>query len=60
MLVIKPNPRRMRYMRDSPSEGIGGRRERGLIERLRWGRVLLATGAAGAVIAGLIALASHF
>jgi hypothetical protein len=59
MLVVKPNPRRMRYMRDSPSEGMGGRRGRGLIERLRWERVLLAAGVVGVVIVGLIAL-SHY
>jgi len=44
MLVVKPNPRRMQYMRDSPSET---------------GRVLLAIGIAGVIVVGLIELAAH-
>jgi hypothetical protein len=42
MLVVKPNPRRMRYMRDSPSENsVRGSR---VVDRLRWERVFLAAG----------------
>jgi len=60
MLVVKPNPRRMQYMRDSPSEGMGRQRGRGFTERLRWGQILLAAGVVGAGIIGLIVLASQF
>jgi hypothetical protein len=56
MLVVKPNPRRMRYMRDSPSE-IGSVRGRRLGYRLRWERVLLVAGIAGVIA---VALAVHF
>jgi len=58
MLVVKPNPRRMQYMRDSPSE-TGGVRDRRLPYRLRWDRVLLAIGIAGVIVVGLIELAAH-
>jgi hypothetical protein len=50
----------MRYMRDSPSETIGGMRGRRLVYGLRWERVFLAAGAGIVVVAGLIALAVHF
>jgi hypothetical protein len=58
MLVVKPNPRRMRYMRDSPSENSvrGGR----LVDRLRWERVFLVAGIAGVIVVGLIAVAAHY
>ena len=46
MLVVKPNPRRMRYMRDSPSERFGELHRPGLWQRLRWERVALALGLA--------------
>ena len=59
MLVVKPNPRQMRYMRDSPSEGPGRRRGR-VITELRWRRVLLAAGVVCAIVAGSVALMSHF
>jgi hypothetical protein len=59
MLVVKPNPRRMQYMRDSPSE-IGTVRGRRLVDRLRWERVLVAAGVAGIIIAGLIVLATQY
>jgi hypothetical protein len=57
MLVVKPNLRRMLYMRDSPSE-TGSVRVRPA-SRLRWERVLLATGIAGVIVLGL-ALAAHY
>jgi hypothetical protein len=57
MLVVKPNSRRMRYMRDSPSEIPDAVRNRRFVYRLRWERVLLV-----AVIIGVVAaaLAVHF
>jgi hypothetical protein len=58
MLVVKPNLRRMMYMRDSPSER-GSVRVRPAF-RLRWERVLLATGIAGVIVLGLIVLAAHY
>jgi hypothetical protein len=57
MLVVKPNLRRMLYMRDSPSE-TGSVRVRPA-SRLRWERVLLATGIAGVIVFGF-ALAAHY
>jgi hypothetical protein len=57
MLVVKPNPRRMQYMRDSPSENTGGRR---FVHRLRWKRVFLAASIAGVIVVGLWALAAHY
>ena len=60
MLVVKPNPRRMRYMRDSPSERFGELHRPGLWQRLRWERVALALGLAGIAVIGLVALSSHF
>jgi len=58
MLVVKPNLRRMRYMRDSPSEnGISDRRR---VDGLRWKRVFLAGAIAGVVLLGLIVLATHY
>ena len=57
MLVVKPNPRRMRYMRDSPSEIPDGVRGRLFVYRLRWQRVLLVAVIIGGVAA---ALAVHF
>jgi hypothetical protein len=59
MLVVKPNPRRMQYMRDSPSEN-GSMRRRRLVYRLGWERVLLAAGITGVVVIGLIVLAAHY
>jgi hypothetical protein len=58
MLVVKPNPRRMRYMRDSPSENSA--RGSRFADRLRWERVFLAAGIAGAIVVGLIAVAAHY
>jgi hypothetical protein len=58
MLVVKPNPRRMRYMRDSPSENsVDGSR---FVNRIRWERVFLAVGIAGVIVVGLIAVAAHY
>jgi|HubBroStandDraft_6_1064221.scaffolds.fasta_scaffold292116_2 hypothetical protein len=58
MLVVKPNPRRMRYMRDSPSENsVRGSRP---VDRVRWERVFLAAGIAGVIVVGLIAVAAHY
>jgi hypothetical protein len=56
-LVVKPNTRRMRYMRDSPSETTVG--ERGVVRRLRWERVILVAGLAGVALVGLIVLVLH-
>jgi hypothetical protein len=56
-LIVKPNTRRMRYMRDSPSETTVG--ERGVVRRIRWERAILVAGIAGAAVVGLIVLASH-
>ena len=57
MLVVKPNPRRMRYMRDSPSEN--SVRCSRFVDRLRWERVFLAAGIAGVIVVGLIAVTAH-
>ena len=59
MLVVKPNPRRMQYMRDSPSER-GNVRAPSISDRLRWDRVLLAIGVAGVIAVGLIELVAHY
>ena len=66
MLVVRPNKRRMRYMRDSPAENaltdrrsnrfIGGRFTGGP----RWDRVVLAAGIAGVVVVGLIVVVAHY
>ena len=62
MLVVKPNPRQMRYMRDSDSsediddKGRGGR----IVMRMRWERVVFAAALGGAVALGLIVLALHY
>jgi hypothetical protein len=58
MLVVRPNPRRMRYMRDSPAEGSRAP-DRSIFDRLRWGRVVFAVGLAGAAVVGVLALASY-
>ena len=52
MLVVKPNPRRMRYMRDSPSE----RPNLNAARRLRWDRIF-AVCVTAAVVALLVVLA---
>jgi hypothetical protein len=56
-LVVKPNTRRMRYMRDSPSETTVG--ERGVVRRIRWERVILVAGLVGIAVVGLIVLVTH-
>ena len=59
MLVVKPNPRRMRFMRDSPSErpgDVGGDR---IVSPIRWERVVFAVGLGGAALLGLIVLVLH-
>ena len=58
MLVVKPNPRQMRYMRDSPSERPGDVGDDRIASRIRWDRVV-AVGLAGAVLLGLVVLALH-
>ncbi len=61
MLVVKPNKRRMRYMRESPAENaLAGTRGNRYVGGPQWGRVFLAVGIAGVVIVGLIALTAHF
>jgi hypothetical protein len=61
MLVVKPNKRRMRYFRDSPSENSLARMRGGRsVGRVQWGRVLLSVGVAGAVVVGLIVLIGHY
>ena len=70
MLVVRPNKRRMRYFRDSPSENaltdsrsenaLAGMRGGRSVGRLRWVRVLLAVGIAGAVVVGLIVFTTHY
>jgi hypothetical protein len=61
MLVVKPNKRRMRYMRDSPAENaLAGPRGSRSVGRLRWERVFLAIGIAGVVVVGLIVLTGHY
>ncbi len=58
MLVVKPNLRRMRYMRDSPSEnGISDRRR---VDGLRWKRVFLAAVITGVIVLGLVVVAAHY
>jgi hypothetical protein len=58
MMVVKPNPLRMQYMRDSPSEN--SMRGDRFAYRPRWKSVFLAGGIAGVVLLGLIALAAHY
>jgi hypothetical protein len=58
MLVVKPNLRRMRYMRDSPSENSVRRSQS--VDRSRWERVFLAVGIAGVIVVGLIAVTAHY
>ena len=59
MLVVKPNPRRMQYMRDSPSERPGDLPPPRMVQRVRWDRVAIAVGIAGTVIVGLFELVTH-
>jgi hypothetical protein len=60
MLVVRPNPRKMRAFLDSPAEGSTRWPARhGIAQRLRWERVFLAIGAIGVVAVVVIALASH-
>lgn len=59
MLVVKPNPRRMRYMRDSPSERPGEAGGDRFASRIRWERVVFAVGLGGTALLGLIFLALH-
>jgi hypothetical protein len=60
MLVVRPNPRRMRAFRDSPAEGSAGFSARaGMMQHLRWERVLLAVGAIGVIALAAVALVSH-
>ena len=58
MLVVKPNPRRMRYMRDSPAEGSRPLR-RNAWERVRWERVVFALGLLAILLVVLFALMHH-
>ena len=61
MLVVKPNKRRMRYFRDSPSENaLAGMRGSRSVGRVRWARVFLSVGIAGAVVVGLIVVTGHY
>lgn len=60
MLVVKPNPRRMRAFLNSPAEGslpLPGRA--GILQRVRWQRALLAVGAIAAAAGVVLALAVH-
>ena len=60
MLVVRPNPRRMRAFRDSPAEGSAGFSARAdIMQRLRWERILLALGAVGVIAVAVVALAPH-
>ncbi len=60
MLVVRPNPRRMRAFLNSPAEGSRPLRGRaGFGQRMRWQGVLLAVGAVGALAGAVIALALH-
>jgi hypothetical protein len=58
MLVVKPNLRRMRYMRDSPSEN--GMRDHRRVDGLRWKRVFLAAVIVGVVVLGLVVVGTHY
>jgi hypothetical protein len=61
MLVVKPNLRRMRFMRDSPSEnGLQSRRTPFHRVGVRWDRVILAIGVAVVAAVGLIELVAHY
>lgn len=55
-LVVKPNLRRMRYMRDSPAEG--SPRAAGSLQRLRWGRIA-AVLVVAAILVVVLLLAVH-
>ena len=56
-LVVKPNARRMRWMRDSPSEDMV--HDRPVVRRLRWEKVAFVVGLAAVALIGLIVLALH-
>jgi hypothetical protein len=58
MLVVKPNRRRMQYMRDSPAEGSILRRP-SVWERVRWQRVVFALGLLAILVVVLFALMHH-
>jgi len=60
MLVVRPNPWKMRAFLDSPAEGTtSGPAKSTLVQRLRWERLFLTIGAIAVVAVGVIALASH-
>ncbi|HWB51747.1 MAG TPA: hypothetical protein VG651_21750 [Stellaceae bacterium] len=63
MVVIRPNPRRMRAFLDSPAERPGRLTARpGRFPRAAWERVLFAVGAGAAVAVAavaVIAIVSH-
>lgn len=57
MLVVKPNPRRMHHMRDSPAENSIPRGRAAY--HLRWERVFLAGAVVVTVALGWIVLVMH-
>jgi hypothetical protein len=59
-LIVKPNVRQMRYMRDSPAEDPRPAHNRRPLYRMRWERVIVAGVVVGAVVVGLIVLAAHY
>jgi hypothetical protein len=63
MLVVKPNPRRMRFMRNSDSREDLPEDFRPapppLRSRIRWEQVAVAAVLGGAVVLGLVVLAAH-
>jgi hypothetical protein len=59
MVIVRPNLRRMRYMRDSPStDSAADMRGGGIVWRKWWERVVFA-GLGGAIVLGLV-LAWHY
>jgi hypothetical protein len=59
MVIIRPNLRRMRYMRDSPStDSAAETRDGGIVWRKWWERVIFA-GLGAAIVLGLL-LAWHY
>lgn len=59
-LLVKPNWRRMQYMRDSPSENSVPQPRYGYADGLRWERLLVGAGVVGLIAVGLIAMSGHF
>jgi len=61
MMVVKPNKRRMRYMRDNPSSLDAGKvRGADIVLRKPWERMIFVAGLGGAAVLGLVLVALNF